>query len=97
MRLDECERRALKQCLSDFNGEVYLFGSRLDDTKKGGDIDILLFPRISVAHPLKLSLRIQTKFFSLCEQQLDVVVYREDDPFYREIMKDAQRLDIERI
>jgi len=77
MRLDECERQALKYCLADFEGEIYLFGSRLDDTKRGGDIDILLLPKTSVVNPLKLSLRIQTKFFSMCEQHIDVVIYRD--------------------
>ncbi|MEW6380375.1 MAG: nucleotidyltransferase domain-containing protein [bacterium] len=96
MRLDECEQRALKYCLADFQGDVYLFGSRLDDTKKGGDIDILLVPETE-GNPLQLSLRIQAKFFSICEQQLDVVIYKEDDPFCQEIIKGAQRLDIERI
>ena len=36
MRLDALEREALKYALNDFNGDVYLFGSRIDDTKKGG-------------------------------------------------------------
>ena len=38
MRLDKLERGALKFVLKDFKGEIYLFGSRLDDDKKGGDI-----------------------------------------------------------
>ena len=38
MRLDKIEKEALKKSLMDFKGEVFLFGSRLDDGKKGGDI-----------------------------------------------------------
>lgn len=46
---------------------VYLFGSRLDDTKKGGGIDILLVPKdTNKTNSLKLSLQIQAKFFSVC-------------------------------
>lgn len=95
MRLDKDEKKALKYCLKDFNGDIYLFGSRCDDTKKGGDIDILLLSRDRV-NPLKFSLQIQTKFFVICEQRLDVIVYR-DHPFYREILKSAKRLDLDRI
>jgi predicted nucleotidyltransferase len=94
MRLDKYERIALKNALKDFNGTVYLFGSRLDDAKNGGDIDILLLPEHSEEiNPLKLSLKIQTKFFSVCEQNIDVVVYR-NHPFCEEIIKNAKKLNI---
>ena len=94
MRLDKYERKALKNALKDFNGTVYLFGSRLDDAKKGGDIDILLLPEDrKKINSLKLSLQIQTKFFSVCEQNIDVVVYN-NHPFYDEIIKNAKKLVI---
>lgn len=95
MRLDKNEIRALKFALEDFVGDVYLFGSRLDSVKTGGDIDLLLLPKIKT-NELKLSLKIQTKFFSKCEQKIDVVLY-DDGPFCREIMGYAKRLDIKGI
>jgi predicted nucleotidyltransferase len=95
MRFDKHEKKALRYCLKDFNGDVYLFGSRLDDNKKGGDIDLLLIPE-DKTNPLKLSLKIQTKFFSMCEQRIDVIVY-SNNPFCKEIIKIAKRLDIARI
>ncbi|HBR18568.1 MAG TPA: nucleotidyltransferase [Deltaproteobacteria bacterium] len=94
MRLDANEKEALKFALRGFKGEVYLFGSRVDDTKKGGDIDILLIPKKKIIS-LKLSLKIQTKFFSKCEEKIDVLVYK-DTLFCREILKSAKRLDISR-
>jgi len=30
VRLDPCEKKALKKALEGFKGEVYIFGSRLD-------------------------------------------------------------------
>ncbi len=45
MRLDKYERRALKNALRDFDGTVHISGSRLYDTKKSEDIDILLLPK----------------------------------------------------
>lgn len=95
MRLDANEKEALKFALRGFKGEVYLFGSRVDDTKKGGDIDILLIPKKKIIS-LKLSLKIQTKFFSKCEEKIDVLVYK-DTLFCREMLKNAKRLDIARI
>lgn len=95
MRLEECEKEALKYALKDFNGDIYLFGSRIDNSKRGGDIDILLIPKKKI-NSLKLSLQIQTKFFSRCEERIDVLVYR-DTLFCKEILKYAKRLDITRI
>jgi len=44
MRLTEYEiksiKKAFKECFKD--GNIYLFGSRVDDTKLGGDIDLYI-------------------------------------------------------
>lgn len=90
IRLDECERRALKKALENFRGEVYIFGSRLDPRRRGGDIDLLLIPYEEVK-PLDLEIEIQTRFFKECEEDIDVLVYR-DTPFFREILKGAKRI-----
>ncbi len=60
MWLDMCERKALMYALEDFKGDVYLFGSRVDTTKKGDDIDQLLIPK-KENNPLKLSMQIESR------------------------------------
>ncbi len=94
--MDKLEREALKFVLRDFKGEIYLFGSRLDDDKKGGDIDILLIPR-NKANTFKLSLKVEARFFSICEEKIDVLVYDKNNLFFKEILKNAKRIDIKRI
>ena len=96
MRFDKQEKEALKYALRDFVGKVFLFGSRVDDSKKGGDIDIMVIPE-KVASALRLSLDIQKRFFSRCEQKLDVIVYEKENPFCREVLKNGKRLDIQAI
>jgi len=71
MRLDKQERTALKHSLVGLNGEVYLFGSRLDDSRKGGDIDLIIFSSVS---PYRLSQDISVNFFKECEEKIDVTV-----------------------
>lgn len=46
MRLNEFEIESIKKAfLETFeDGKIYLFGSRVDDTKRGGDIDLYLTP-----------------------------------------------------
>lgn len=70
-RLDKMERQALKKALQRVKGEVYLFGSRIDPKKRGGDIDLLIYSR---ENSYNLSRRVRTAFFEFCEEKIDVVV-----------------------
>ena len=47
MKLLPKQVRLLKQCLkkSDENVQLYLFGSRIYDTRRGGEIDLLIITR----------------------------------------------------
>jgi predicted nucleotidyltransferase len=72
--------------------KVYLFGSRTDRTKRGGDIDILI-----ISHKItrKNLSKIRWHFFGqFGEQRMDIVVDngRLNTPFVRMIMKDAVEL-----
>ncbi len=72
MRLYPDEKLALDKALEDIDEEVYLFGSRVDDNKKGGDIDILIY---SKKNSLQLSQEVSRKFFMELDSKLDVVVF----------------------
>ena len=44
MRLSEIQQKAIKKYFLEVfhDGHIYLFGSRIDDEKKGGDIDLYI-------------------------------------------------------
>jgi predicted nucleotidyltransferase len=73
VRLDHTQRQALKIALHSMKGgdEAFLFGSRVDDTKRGGDIDILIF---SQQPGFDLSRKVTRDFFIHCEEKIDVLV-----------------------
>ncbi|KAF3983336.1 MAG: nucleotidyltransferase domain-containing protein [Methylococcales symbiont of Hymedesmia sp. n. MRB-2018] len=76
MRLYQDEKTALEQSLLGVDDEVYLFGSRADDAKKGGDIDILIFSKKNAG---KLAESISMKFLMLLDSKLDVIVFDKDN------------------
>jgi len=46
MRLTQEEIKFINQTIKSFiDCEIYLFGSRIDDSKKGGDIDLYIIPK----------------------------------------------------
>ena len=96
IRLSKLERNALDQALAGFQGKVYIFGSRLDQEKRGGDIDILLKPA-QATDRYSLKNKVSARFERALEQSLDVVVFDEQSPFCQEIIKHARPLDLARV
>ncbi len=78
MRLLDQERKAIMEVITRFDNqaEVYLFGSRSDDTKKGGDIDILIISDKIDKHSL---FTIEEEIFKKIEEQkIDFVLSGKD-------------------
>ena len=89
MRLLNEEREAIREAVTmyDSDAEVYLFGSRVDDTKKGGDIDILVVSDKIDSHSLFL---IEEEIFKQIEEQkIDFVLSggERKNPFANLILK----------
>ena len=84
MRLDENERKAITSSIKDLDpqAKIYLFGSRTDPAKKGGDIDILIISQY-LANSDKLALK-RKIFEKIEEQKIDILIARDTtDPFVR--------------
>lgn len=74
MRLTNAERETLKNSVKnlDENAQVFLFGSRVDDNKKGGDIDVLILSKQLTKQALR---KIKRQFCDqFGEQKIDVVL-----------------------
>ncbi|MFA7578476.1 MAG: nucleotidyltransferase domain-containing protein [Candidatus Muiribacteriota bacterium] len=58
LRITENERNIIKNTIKEKinNSEIYLFGSRIDDNKKGGDIDLLVVTDEKVSLETKLEI-----------------------------------------
>jgi len=80
MRLTEFEINAIKQSACKVFGakaQVFLFGSRTDDSKKGGDIDLYIRTEAGndFNHKIKFLVTLEQK---MGEQKVDVV-FAEDE------------------
>jgi len=76
MRLLDIEKTALTNALESVQGEVFLYGSRTDDTKRGGDIDLLV--RSRTPSPYRLAQDITVQFQMVCDEKIDVLVVDPD-------------------
>ena len=77
MRITENERNTIVDAVknTDPDAKVWLFGSRTDDSKKGGDIDIgILSPKVGVMEEITIRQKICDK---IGEQKIDLVVSKD--------------------
>ncbi|MFI5343503.1 MAG: nucleotidyltransferase domain-containing protein [Chlamydiales bacterium] len=84
MRLTKEEVSIIKSSILqvDPNAKIFLFGSRVHDHKKGGDIDLLIF---SDTLTFLDKGKIRTLIFEqLEEQKIDITIAKDDsDPFVK--------------
>jgi predicted nucleotidyltransferase len=95
MRLSESDRAEIKGLLfhSAPEAECYLFGSRVDDSRRGGDIDLLLLSKEKFSLGFLRRLR-RLILNRIGEQRLDIVNFPADSthPFKTAVLQRAVRL-----
>ena len=85
LRIDAEEAAAIADAID-------LFGSRTEPDRRGGDIDILI--RTS-APAYETSQRVAVRFFSRCEEKIDVVVLPEDlTPAQQDFLQRLNRVSV---
>ncbi|WP_456488254.1 nucleotidyltransferase domain-containing protein [Caminibacter pacificus] len=88
MRLSQKEIETIKKIIIDFFGEseIYLFGSRVDDMKVGGDIDLFVIPKNREGNLFEKKIKASVKLENLLQLPVDIVVHYD---FERLIEKEA--------
>ena len=82
MRLKDSEVQAIRRAvISHFEPQarVYLFGSRVDDTKKGGDIDLYIETNLQGAALLRAKLKTMSDIQrAIGDRKIDIVTAAPD-------------------
>ena len=89
MRLQKQEIHTILQVARNIYGEkvkVYLFGSRLDNTKRGGDIDLLIRTDEEKKGVLARIRMIAQLKFLLGDQKIDIIGDHEDSIVVQEAL-----------
>jgi predicted nucleotidyltransferase len=100
MRLNERERSAIFQAATEVFSQgtcVSLFGSRTDDTRRGGDIDLLVETQQSL--PAAQWVAQRSRFVAriwrlLGERRIDVVLATQNETDDRQIVQQARKVAI---
>jgi len=79
MRLDKKEIESIKESFIEVfeKGSIYLFGSRVDDTQKGGDIDLyIISPNTNLQKKIEFLVSLKKR---VGDQKIDVILSRDKE------------------
>ena len=97
MRLTDDQRNAIREEVTRVfgpNARVRLFGSRVDDAARGGDIDLYIESEGDAADLLDQELRLHARLLRrLGERRIDIVVHDDRHPL-RSIDAEARRTGV---
>ena len=80
IRLNSYEQKMIKKAfLETFEeGDIYLFGSRVDPTQRGGDIDLYLVPNTKFEDERERKIKFLIKLDEyIGEQKIDVILAKD--------------------
>jgi len=85
VRLTKNEITIIKDIVKKYldDAVIYLFGSRIDDSKKGGDIDLFV---ISKNSSYEAKLKVSSKLEYLLNKPVDIVLHKD---FSKDIEQEA--------
>jgi predicted nucleotidyltransferase len=90
MRMPKTSIDLIKKVVRNHDPEaiIYLFGSRTDDSKKGGDIDLLILSqKITLEKVIEIKLSL---YDALGEQKIDIILAQETEkPFVKIAMREG--------
>lgn len=96
MRLTKEEIKAVKTAIlqQDPHAEIFLFGSRVDDRLKGGDMDLMVLSEaLNLSHKITILVHIKEK---IGDQKIDLKILShhaaQTDPFYQSIKTTTVKL-----
>ena len=92
MRLSDHDIAHIKQAIlaCDSRAQVYVFGSRVDDDLKGGDIDVLIeSDKITRSDIVDINLKLMD---ALGEQKIDVLLRSDTEPTFLAIIDEQKVL-----
>lgn len=93
MRLSDFEKNVIVSTVRRFdsNSRIYLFGSRTDNSKKGGDIDLLIMSAI-LTRDDKRSIKSEL-YERIGEQKIDIVLsVAAEEPFVKLVLETGVEL-----
>lgn len=97
MRLTQNQQRQIKATATSQFGEsveVILFGSRVDDTRRGGDIDIMIKTSEPVERPAVMAAKLATRLSRLLNNRNVDVIIQSDSLEHLPIHDVAERTGI---
>lgn len=96
MRLSPYEVSSIKKAFAETfkEGKIYLFGSRVNDAKRGGDIDLYLCPTMHYDNEGELKTKfLVTLMDYIGEQKIDVIIAKDPSrPIEQAALRDGVEL-----